>query len=1089
MISLHEEGVYEMPKNPKIKKVLVIGSGPIIIGQAAEFDYAGTQACRALREEGVEIVLVNSNPATIMTDQSIADKIYIEPLQVSTLEKIISKERPDSILPTLGGQTGLNLGVELSESGILDRYGVTMLGTSVDTIRKSEDRQLFKETMEGIGEPCIPSIVANNVEEAEAFTHEAGFPIVIRPAFTLGGSGGGLAKDIVEFREIAKYGLRLSRVHQILVEKSVSGWKEIEFEVMRDAYGHTVSVCDMENVDPVGVHTGDSIVVAPTQTLSREIYEKLKDSAFRIINALKIEGGCNVQFALHPETDEYAVIEVNPRVSRSSALASKAAGYPIAKIATKIAIGYGLHEIPNSITQGTYESYEPSLDYIVLKMPKWPFDKFIGADRKLGTQMKATGEVMAVSNSFESALLKAIRSLELNLFSLHHAYYDDLSDEAILASIDDMSDERIYAIAEAFRRGISIAKINALTKIDPYFLERIWAVVAAEMELKKYNLETVPDAVLANSKQLGYPDKAIAHFLQSTVSAVKERRLKAGVAVVFRQVPTSTASDNPSSPYLYSYYDQIPKSGANENPAQDPKKVLVLGSGPIRIGQGIEFDYCTVHSVWALKKAGFNTVVVNNNPETVSTDFDTADRLYFEPLTEEDVENIVMAENPVGAVVQFGGQTGIKLSSHLHRIGVRIFGTSVESIDAAEDRQKFDQVLADLNIDRPLGKTVLSSLEAAEAAEMIGYPVLVRPSYVLGGQGMEIAYNEDDLLYLMENIQRGETEYPVLIDKYLMGKEIEVDAVCDGENILIPGIMEHLERAGIHSGDSISVYPPRNLSEKVKSQILHFSESIARKLHIVGLMNVQFVLFEDHLYVIEVNPRSSRTVPFISKVTGIPMVQLSTEIALGKELSDFSFGTGLYKEMPFSTIKVPVFSFEKLRDVDISLGPEMKSTGEVLGVAKSFSEAFIKGLMASGICIPQPGRGILLTVRNTDKEETADLAKRFYELGFALWATEKTARSIQEIGIEVQEVKKIGEATPDILQVIESGEISLVVNTPTRGKKPERDGFKIRRKAIEMAIPCLTSLDTVRALLEVIESGEDRLDPQIASLDEYAGRF
>ncbi len=1075
-----------MPKKASVKKVLVIGSGPIVIGQAAEFDYAGTQACRALREEGIEIILVNSNPATIMTDQALADKVYIEPLNAETVEKIIGIEKPDSILPTLGGQTGLNLAVELAESGVLAKNDVVLLGTSVEAIRNSEDRQLFKETMQRIGEPCIPSQVVSNLEEAQLFAGEIGFPVVIRPAYTLGGAGGGIAYNEEQLNDIGRYGLRLSRVKQILIEKCVSGWKEIEFEVMRDASNHAVSVCDMENIDPVGIHTGDSIVVAPSQTMLPDTFMKLKEAALRIIQSLEIEGGCNVQFALHPITNEYAVIEVNPRVSRSSALASKAAGYPIARIATKIAIGYLLEEIPNTINGATFRGFEPKLDYIVLKMPKWPFDKFLSADRNLGTQMKATGEVMAVSHSFESALMKAIRSLELNLYSLDHHTCKSLAVEELLNLLEKANDERIFAVAEAFRRGISIEQLYSITDIDPFFLKKIENLLLIEKELKKQNSNTLSSDLLFAAKKAGYPDRAIADLMGVSEEQIGSMIREKGIQISFKEVKTSTANEQMSSPYYYSTYSRSTAHDDSRKEITENKRILVLGSGPIRIGQGIEFDYCTVHAVWALKEAGYTAIIVNNNPETVSTDFDTADRLYFEPLTSEDVRHIVEKERPAGALVQFGGQTGIKLAKHLKDLGVEIMGTSVESIDEAEDREKFDRLLEKLELKRPPGKTVFSVIDGTEAAHDIGYPVLVRPSYVLGGQGMEIAYSDEDLSYLMNNIRQEDLTHPVLIDKYLMGKEIEIDAVCDGDRVLIPGIMEHLERAGIHSGDSISVFPPQHLDDEVQEEIVRYAQILAKQLKIKGLVNIQYVYFENKLYIIEVNPRSSRTVPIMSKVTGIPMVKLATEIALGKKLSDFPYGTGLLPQVPFAAVKVPVFSFEKLRDVDTSLGPEMKSTGEVLGVANSFNRALVKGFAGAGIGLPKQNSGVLFTVRNTDKDEATQLAKGFSALGYELWATEKTAKYMMEEGVFVQSVRKIGDPSPNIVDVIESGRIGLIVNTPTRGKKPERDGFRIRRKALEMAIPCLTSLDTTKALLDILRTDHEEEVMSVRSLDSYS---
>ncbi len=1070
-----------MPRRSEVKKVLVIGSGPIVIGQAAEFDYAGTQACRALRADGIEVVLVNSNPATIMTDANIADRVYIEPLTVDTLKKIISREMPDSILPTLGGQTGLNLAVELSESGFLEQQGVRLLGTAVEAIRMAEDRLAFKEAMERIGEPCIASKVVNHLQDALDFANEIGYPVIVRPAYTLGGSGGGIAVDPEELKEIGTYGLRISRVGQVLIEKSITGWKEIEYEVMRDSKGNSISVCNMENVDPVGIHTGDSIVVAPSQTLTDREHQMLRSSALKIIATLGIEGGCNVQFALHPKSFEYAVIEVNPRVSRSSALASKATGYPIAKVATKIAIGYGLDEILNEVTGKTFACFEPTLDYVVVKIPKWPFDKFVSADRTLGTQMKATGEVMAISNSFESALMKAIRSLELGLYTLEQSSYKRYETDSLLERIRKVDDERIFAIAEAFRRGVSMATIVELTQMDDFFLWKIQQLVNMEEALKCFSINNITKEVMDKGKKMGFPDVAIAGFLGCDEAQVKALRKKWGIVAVYKTVDTCAAEFDAATPYYYSTYDRH-----SEVISSKQKKVLVIGSGPIRIGQGIEFDYCTVHSVWALKDLGYETIIINNNPETVSTDFDTADRLYFEPLTPEDVANVVEAENPIGAIVQFGGQTAIKLTKALNDMGVKIFGTEPLFVDMAEDREKFDLMLEEMGILRPKGKSVYNSEQAISVAQQLGYPVLVRPSYVLGGQGMEIAYNDHDISDFMSIVNRVRQEHPILIDKYLMGKELEVDAICDGEHILIPGIMEHLERAGIHSGDSISVYPTQSIAQDIKDLMVETTGKLARALQVVGLMNVQYVLFENQLYVIEVNPRSSRTVPYISKVTGIPMVNMATQIMMGKKLADFPHGTGIAPEVEFSTIKVPVFSFEKLRNVDISLGPEMKSTGEVLGIGKTFPEAFLKGIIAAGIRLPKKGSGILMTVRDTDKEELVLLANEFQRMGFSIWATEKTARALETNGIKVSTVAKIGEGSPNLLDIIEEGRISMVINTPTRGKKPERDGFKIRRKAIEMAIPCLTALDTARGLASILalEMDEHLLD--VVRLDQYS---
>lgn len=1069
-----------MPRRNDVKKVMVIGSGPIIIGQAAEFDYAGTQACQALKEEGIEVVLVNSNPATIMTDTNIADKVYIEPLNSETAKKIIIKEKPDSLLPTLGGQTGLNLAMELAESGFLQEQNVRLLGTATEAIKMAEDRQAFKDTMESIGEPCIASRVVNTVEDAVAFANEIDYPVIVRPAYTLGGTGGGIAETEAELREIATNGLRLSRVGQALIEKCISGWKEIEYEVMRDSKGNVITVCNMENIDPVGVHTGDSIVVAPSQTLSDKEYQMLRTASLKIISALGIQGGCNVQFALHPTSFEYAVIEVNPRVSRSSALASKATGYPIAKVATKIAVGYGLDEIRNAVTGKTYACFEPTLDYVVVKIPKWPFDKFVKAKRTLGTQMKATGEVMSISSSFEAALMKAIRSLELGLFTLEQELYKKYDSLQIIDKLKDINDERIFVIAEAVRRGVSLEEINKITKIDDFFLCKIRELVLMEEKLKTLTLETLNPEILRKAKKIGFTDAVIAKYTSCSKKDIKDRRTELGIVATYKMVDTCAAEFEAVTPYYYSTFDMH-----TEVKESNRKKVLVIGSGPIRIGQGIEFDYCSVHSVWALREEGYETIIANNNPETVSTDFDTSDRLYFEPLTPEDVENIVEIEKPVGAIVQFGGQTAIKLTKALSEMGVKIFGTDARDVDAAEDREKFDKVLEETGIPRPKGRTVFTLEEALKAANELIYPVLVRPSYVLGGQGMEIAYSDKDITEFMEIINRVAQEHPILVDKYMMGKEIEVDAICDGEDILIPGIMEHLERAGVHSGDSISVYPTQTVSEKMKEIIVDYTYRLAKALKVVGMINIQYVLYDNALYVIEVNPRSSRTVPYISKVTGIPMVNLATKLMMGKKLKDFNYGTGLYKESEYVSVKVPVFSFEKLHDVDTTLGPEMKSTGEVLGIGKSFYEALYKGIVASGIKLPVKGGGILMTVRDSDKTELIPIAETFENMGFKLWATGKTAKLLNMYGIATNAVKKIDEGSPNILDLIQSGQIKLVINTPTKGRQPERDGFKIRRKSVEMSIPCLTSLDTVKAVLSCLKLANMERELDVVDLSVF----
>jgi carbamoyl-phosphate synthase large subunit len=1070
-----------MPKRKDIKKVLVIGSGPIIIGQAAEFDYAGTQACRALKEENIEVVLVNSNPATIMTDKNIADKVYIEPLDIDFAKKIINKEKPDSILATLGGQTGLNLAMELAESGFLDEMGIKLLGTSVESIKSAEDRQAFKDTMERIEQPCIPSKVVNNIEDALTFARDNGYPVIIRPAYTLGGTGGGIAHDENELKEIGTNGLRLSRVHQVLIEKCIAGWKEIEFEVMRDWKGNAITVCSMENVDAVGVHTGDSIVVAPCQTLSEKEYQMLRSAALQIISTLGIEGGCNVQFAFNPENSEYAVIEVNPRVSRSSALASKATGYPIARVATKVAIGYCLDEINNSDSGKNSASLEPVLDYIIVKIPKWPFDKFVKAKRTLGTQMKATGEVMAISDSFEGALMKAIRSLELGLYSLGQDVYEKFNNEQILQKLKDTNDERMFVISEAIRRKVPADKIYEITKIDKYFLKKIENIILMEEKLKTLSISDLTEEILLKAKKMGFTDAVIAKYVGCDTDDIIAKRKSYGINVSYKKVDIYATGSSSSSPYYYSIYGQN-----SEVKRSNKEKILVIGSGPIRIGQGIEFDYCSVHSVWALKEEGYETIIANNNPETVSTDFDTADRLYFEPLTFEDVLNIIEVEKPIGVMIQFGGQTSIKLTDQLNKAGVKILGTAPEYIDAAEDRKKFDKILEEIGVPRPKGKTVFTLEEALEASNSLMYPVLVRPSYVLGGQGMEIAYNDEDIIEFMEIINRTKQEHPILIDKYMMGKEIEVDAISDGEDILIPGIMEHLERAGVHSGDSISVYPPQTISKRVKEDIVDNTWKLAKALNVVGVLNIQYVLHNNKVYVIEVNPRSSRTVPYISKVTGIPVINIATKVIMGRKLRDLGYGTGLYKESNYVAVKVPVFSFEKLHDVDTSLGPEMKSTGEVLGIAKTFPDALYKGMVATGIVFPQKGGGILMTVRDTDKPELIPIAEEFEKLGFELWATGKTANMLNMHGVATNAVRKIGEGGQNILDLIQSGKIDLIVNTPTRGRQPERDGFKIRRKAVEMSIPCLTSLDTVKALIECLKVSKDKSDLDIFSLDIFS---
>ena len=1056
-----------MPKNPKIKKVLVLGSGPIVIGQAAEFDYAGTQACRALKEEGVEVVLVNSNPATIMTDKDIADHVYIEPLNLASVEQVIAKEQPDSILPTLGGQTGLNLAMNLHEQGILEKYGVRLLGTSPESIRKAEDRQGFKDAMEAIGQPCVTSDVVESVEAAVEFAGRIGYPVIVRPAYTLGGSGGGIAYDEPSLREIADRGIHLSRVGQVLIERCISGWKEIEFEVMRDSAGNVIQICSMENIDPVGVHTGDSIVVAPTQTLANREYQMLRSASLNIISALEIEGGCNVQLALNPDSFEYAVIEVNPRVSRSSALASKATGYPIAKVAAKVALGYTLDEIPNAVTGKTTACFEPTLDYCVLKLPRLPFDKFTTASRTLGTQMKATGEVMAIGNSFEGALMKAIRSLELPVKSLRLPGLDELYTEEIEDRLVNIDDQRLFVVAEALRRGFSPEKINKITKYDLWFLDRFQNIVDMEDALDHGRLD---GDTLRRAKEMGFSDAWIAALSGREQKEIKALRESFGIRPAFKMVDTCAAEFEAQTPYYYSTYDQENEAaGASRaDDGAEKRKVLVLGSGPIRIGQGIEFDYCSVHAVWALQKLGCETVIINNNPETVSTDFDTADRLYFEPLTPEDVTGVVEAEKPDYAIVQFGGQTAINLAAHLEKLGVPILGTPAWSIDAAEDREKFDVILEKCGIPRPAGHTVMTEEEAVKAADELGYPVLVRPSYVLGGQGMEIAYKEADVREFMQVITRNKVENPVLVDKYMMGREIEVDAICDGDDILIPGIMEHFERAGVHSGDSISIYPSINIEQKHKDTLVKYTEALAKNLAVLGLVNIQFVLYNDQIYVIEVNPRSSRTVPYISKVTGVPMVDLATRCMFGEKLKDMGCGTGLHPESDHYAVKVPVFSFQKLRDLDTQLGPEMKSTGEVLGVAKTFREALLKGLTGAGFQMKKKG-AVLISVRDSDKQEAIRIGERFEALGFDIYATSGTANVLNRHMVATNSIRNVDEPSPNIIDLIESGKIDYVVATSVKGRHPELGSVHIRRTAVERAIPCLTSMDTVSALLRCLE--------------------
>ena len=1059
-----------MPRNKDIKKVLVIGSGPIVIGQAAEFDYAGTQACRSLKEEGVEVCLVNSNPATIMTDKQIADQVYIEPLTLPVLEKIILKEKPDSILPTLGGQAGLNLGMELAESGFLEEHGVKLIGTTAETIFKAEDRQAFKDTMEKIGEPCAASQVVNTVEDGIKFTNTIGYPVVLRPAFTLGGSGGGIAHNEQELVDILSNGLRLSRVGEVLVERCIAGWKEVEYEVMRDANGNCITVCNMENIDPVGVHTGDSIVVAPSQTLGDKEYQMLRSSALNIINELKITGGCNVQYALNPDSFEYCVIEVNPRVSRSSALASKATGYPIAKVTAKIALGYTLDEIKNAITQKTYASFEPMLDYCVVKIPRLPFDKFLTAKRTLSTQMKATGEVMSICDNFEGALMKAIRSLEQHVDSLMSYDFTGLSDEELEAQLHVVDDRRIWVIAEALRRGVSYDHIYEITKIDRWFIDKLAILVEMEQHLKSEEL-TVD--LLKEAKRIEFPDNVIAELTGKTEEEIKQMRYANGIVAAYKMVDTCAAEFAAETPYYYSVYGS--ENEAAETTPQ--KKVLVLGSGPIRIGQGIEFDFCSVPCTWAFAKEGWETVIINNNPETVSTDFDIADKLYFEPLTAEDVESIVNIEKPDGAVVQFGGQTAIKLTEALMKMGVPILGTKAEDVDAAEDRELFDEILEKTHIPRAAGGTVFTAEEAKEVANRLGYPVLVRPSYVLGGQGMKIAFNDEEIEEFIGIINRIAQDHPILVDKYLQGKEIEVDAVCDGTDILIPGIMEHIERTGVHSGDSISVYPAPTISDKVKDTIVEYTKRLAQALHVVGLINIQFIAMNEEVYVIEVNPRSSRTVPYISKVTGIPIVDLATKVIIGNTIRGLGYEPGLAPVADYIAIKMPVFSFEKLRGAEISLGPEMKSTGECLGIAKTFNEALYKAFLGAGVQLPKY-KQMIMTVKDADKPEAVGVAKRFEALGYKIYATRSTAKYLQEHGVNALRVNKISQESPNVMDLILGHKIDLVIDTPTQGNGDKtRDGFLIRRNAIETGVYCITAMDTANALARSLETAHGELTP------------
>ncbi len=1062
-----------MPLKPDIKRVMVIGSGPIVIGQAAEFDYAGTQACRALKEEGLEVILVNSNPATIMTDNAMADKVYIEPLTLEIVKRIIIKERPDSLLSTLGGQTGLTLSMQLAKEGFLDKYGVKLLGAVPETIDKAEDRQMFKDTMLSINQPVIPSIVVNDVEAAVDFADEIGYPVIVRPAFTLGGTGGGIVNNEEELREIASNGLELSPITQCLIEKCISGWKEIEFEVMRDSLGNVITVCSMENFDPVGVHTGDSIVIAPAVTLADKEYQMLRSAALNIISALKVEGGCNCQFALNPETFEYAVIEVNPRVSRSSALASKATGYPIAKVAAKIAIGYTLNEIKNAVTGSTYACFEPALDYVVVKLPKWPFDKFVYAKRSLGTQMKATGEVMAIAPTFEQAIMKAVRGAEISHDTLDDEMFEEMTDASILDRLSVCDDLRMFCVYEALKRGISVDKIHEITLIDEWFLEKLINIIKVAEKLKCGELS---EDLYREAKEIG--------FLDRTIEKYSGEKIGKTMLPVYKMVDTCAAEFNAETPYFYSTFDE--ENEADEfikEKNSDKKTVIVFGSGPIRIGQGIEFDYASVHCVWALKKAGYEVVIVNNNPETVSTDFDTADRLYFEPLTNEDVMGIIATEKPYGVVVAFGGQTAIKLTQFLDEQGVNILGTSYDAIDMAEDRERFEALLEQHHIARAKGVTVMTLEEALDAAEKIGYPVLLRPSYVLGGQNMIIAFNEADVKEYMGIILAQEIENPILIDKYLMGTELEVDAICDGEDILIPGIMEHVERSGVHSGDSIAVYPAWNVTDDMVDNIIEATRNLALDLKTKGLVNIQYIVYNGQLNVIEVNPRSSRTIPYISKVTGVPMVDLATKAMLGEKLKDMGYGTGLYKKSPYYAVKVPVFSFEKLINVDNHLGPEMKSTGEVLGVAGTLEEALYKGLIGAGYKMKHGG-GVLVTVRDSDKAEIGDIVKKYSDMGFSIYATEGTADVLKSYNIDAAIVKKIHESEHNnTLSLIESGKIQYVISTSAKGRIPSRDSVKIRRKTVERNIPCLTSLDTANALADCLRSRYSQVSTELVDIN------
>ena len=1069
-----------MPKKKNLNKVMVIGSGPIIIGQAAEFDYAGSQACRALKEEGLEVVLVNSNPATIMTDTHIADRVYIEPLTVDFCEAIIEKERPDGLLATLGGQAGLNLAVQLAEKGVLEKYHVELLGTPLKAIERAEDRELFKETMQKLGEPIPESTIVEDVPSAVAFANEIGYPVIVRPAYTMGGTGGGIAENEEELIEIVIKGLNYSMIGQVLIERSVAGWKEIEYEVMRDGNDNCITVCNMENFDPVGVHTGDSIVVAPSQTLTDHEYQMLRSASLRIIRELGIEGGCNAQYALDPNSNRYYVIEVNPRVSRSSALASKATGYPIAKVSAKIAIGYTLDEITNAVTQKTKACFEPALDYCVVKFPRWPFDKFVYADRTLGTQMKATGEVMSIDRNFEGALLKAVRSLEIGVHRLHMEKMDDWPDERVKKNLARINDERIFVIAEALRRGVAdIDNIHDITKIDKWFLHKIKNITDVELRLTQ---ESLTPRLLVAAKDVGLADRSIAEITGKTPDEVRTMRISDGILPRYKMVDTCAAEFEAATPYYYSTFH----AQEDEVKVSKARKVIVLGSGPIRIGQGVEFDYCSVHSVWALREMGIEAIIINNNPETVSTDFDISDRLYFEPLTTEDVLNIIDKEKPEGVIVQFGGQTAINLAASLQKAGVKVFGTSVDDIDRAEDRERFDEVLTQTHIPRPRGISVTNLQDAIDGAADIGYPVMVRPSYVLGGRAMEIVYNEAELRDYMSRAVKVTPDHPVLVDRYMEGTEVEVDGISDGVDVIIPGIMEHVERAGVHSGDSIAVYPPQTLSSKVIYTIIDYTKRLAVALHVKGLLNIQFVVVNDEVYIIEVNPRSSRTVPFLSKVTDVKMVNLATRIALGATVKELGYHSGLVPPKPYVAVKAPVFSFAKMTDVDIALGPEMKSTGEVMGIDYHYARALYKAIIGSGMNVPTKGC-ILFTVADKDKDEMKQLAKAFSDIGFEICATEGTAKAIQAMGIDAEIVGKVHERSTDIIQMIKSGKINMVINTLTQGKHSMNDGFKIRRATVEHGVACLTSLDTAWEVLRVLSFMRDRRLVYSLALQDYVG--